>query len=107
MKTAKYRAWDRAGRVMHNPWYDIGPGVEDNYDLLQFTGKLDIGKHEIFDGDIVKFTSTGGGKFVGAVAFEQGKWIIERSNGHKTDLYLWSKKREIIGNVFENPELMK
>ena len=80
----------------------------------QFTGLCDKNGNKIFEGDIVRFydkdfTSSG----IATVDFESGKWKI---NGHYTtklssivwlDLYRTGFEYEVIGNIYDNPELLE
>ena len=80
----------------------------------QFTGLCDKNGNKIFEGDIVHFydkdfTSSG----IATVDFESGKWKI---NGHYItklssmvwlDLYRTGFEYEVIGNIYDNPELLE
>ena len=80
----------------------------------QFTGLCDKNGKKIFEGDIVRFydkdwTANG----IATVDFEKGRWTI---NGHYTtklssivwlDLYRTGFEYEVIGNIFDNPELLE
>ena len=80
----------------------------------QFTGLCDKNGNKIFEGDIVRFydkdfTSSG----IATVDFESGKWKI---NGHYItklssmvwlDLYRTGFEYEVIGNIYDNPELLE
>ena len=80
----------------------------------QFTGLCDKNGNKIFEGDIIRFydkdfTSSG----IATVDFESGKWKI---NGHYTtklssivwlDLYRTGFEYEVIGNIYDNPELLE
>ena len=64
----------------------------------QFTGLKDKNGKEIYEGDIVK-----SGILTGEVYQQYGYWTAT-SIGQS----LWSQKSiEIIGNIYENPELLK
>lgn len=80
----------------------------------QFTGLCDKNGNKIFEGDIVRFYD----KYLAAsgiatVDFENGKWKI---NGHYTtkissiiwlNLYQTNFGYEVIGNKWDNPELLE
>ncbi|MFJ7700022.1 YopX family protein [Lysinibacillus fusiformis] len=85
---------------------------------MQYTGLKDKNSKEIFEGDIVEYNDfnslrTGGHAedkiIVGKVAFSCGMWMVEAKNcGH--DLYeglVNDEELEIIGNIYENPELLE
>jgi len=79
----------------------IGKQIE----LMQFTGLLDKNDKEIYEGDILEFDYEPLGKFREEIKFVDSGFWIKRKDGSN---FLPSKEyREIIGNVMENPELLK
>ncbi len=97
--------WGRATIVSGKSFEDIAPVVD--YELMQFTGLLDKYGKEIYEGDVVSrevetwnWEST---RYY-EVVFEEGWFCLKR----KDSLYSfsWHLKEEVIGNVFENPELL-
>ncbi|MFP7775548.1 YopX family protein [Streptococcus dysgalactiae] len=85
--------------------------VEDNLDdyiLIQSTGLKDKNGVEIFDGDIVKlqYTIASDFEFFRVTRFRGGAWRIDnRRRG--SELWLRNEDCEVIGNVWENPELLE
>jgi hypothetical protein len=67
----------------------------DDIRLLQFTGLYDINHAEVYEGDILKDTN--------AIRFSV-RWQEShlRTGWNVTD----TKRRFIIGNIYENPELL-
>lgn len=95
----------------------IGYSFDDEY-LMQSTGLKDKNGDEIFGGDVVMTTrfagraDVGGGyyeyekDYKGVVKMLEGCWLIDTG----TDaVYLWSEieENEVIGNIYENPELLE
>ncbi len=82
----------------------------------QFTGKLDANKKEIYEGDIVKVTKFDDEDknctFVTFIEFYEGSWVLYKSIDDELDLY-WTifmdieYNVEVIGNIHDNPELLK
>ena len=82
------------------PWWSLDiPGS-----VIQFsTNCKDIKGREIFEGDILK-TDEGG--WVAVVVFGSGRFCLESADGGFSALPNW-EDCEVIGNVYENPELLK
>lgn len=114
----KFRAWDKLQKKMINPvpfseqiaiqlggvvglfngkTYDT---VNDEFELMQFTGIIDIKGKEIYEGDIV--SGNDGRKY--KVVFFEGGFLLE---GHTNTLQFVCDyfKLKVIGNIYENPTL--
>ncbi len=112
------------GEIIHLSGQYIAPINQYNYIVQQFTGLKDKNGKEIYDGDIVKLHHTWETKephisevmisFDGIATIEPHP---EHTNGNKRALqnFTWEEDYcvsrgfatcEIIGNIFENPELM-
>ena len=131
--TLKYRAWDKHGQKMFaNDELIIWNGnvyandskkltcnnlkgwsIDDEY-LMQSTGLIDKNGKEIFEGDIVQFedcyTET---DFLyvntGIVEWSQGSFTITNRDSVEMGDLLDGEFLDvtIIGNIYENPELLE
>lgn len=81
----------------------------DEIELMQSTGLFDRNGKEVFIGDIVKCTrgcshevyleKEYGGTFIGGMPAIYLKGLLSG--------YAWTEDEEIIGNIYENPELLE
>ena len=118
MREIKFRAWDKEENRMYD-WPFIIHHFDDeirvhkegfgyihipmeDIDLMQYTGIEDKNGKEIYEGDILR-AKMQGDWYVGEVNFGEGMWF-----GAKDYLYQAVKNEaEVIGNIYENPELIK
>lgn len=71
----------------------------------QYTGLTDKNGKKIFEGDIVTIPSYRGGKHKTVVYFKNGKFAVDGSNYSFKDIS--PRNMEVIGNIHDNPELLK
>jgi len=126
----KFRAWDRIASVMwqvndicFNDGYGntyANPGLEhmdiqdrDNrtklngheIELMQYTGLKDKNGKEIYEGDILKDEDSPRLERVGWDF--SGWWTFDIKTGfNRTNLFVDIEHKEVIGNIWENPELI-
>lgn len=109
MRTIKFRAWDTRFNDMHyyadvRTWHLNTPDLEE-CTLMQYTGLLDKNGKEIYEGDIVLW----GGIHNRVVKWEPygySPWACDGEGDHDCHAG-WHVESEIIGNIYENPELIK
>ena len=137
MREIKFRAWDkekkRMCRVLSVGTNDdgsaalltlwasfgqvdaVGDGYPKRFELMQYTGLKDKNDKEIYEGDIVNrhldypprvITWMPDGRYTG--------WFSSRSENQQTTNIMDhlplgedAEEIEVIGNIYENPELLK
>lgn len=123
----KFRAWNKKDKVMVDvAAMNFGPSglwsliedaddaelqLEDNYELMQYTGLKDKNGREIYEGDIVRTGEDNIGDpdpTIGQVIMREGSWLIENEKKQE-EIGLFSEitSREVIGNIFEDKQLLE
>lgn len=79
--------------------------------LMQYTGLKDKNGVEIYEGDIINRKYHHGvlsweAEFIGEVKFLEGAWLID-SGADAMSLWSETEENEVIGNIYENPELLE
>ena len=105
----KFRVWDKECkhmrgwdwvRLCQSPFYSDPEGTHlldgKIFEIMQYTGLKDKLCREIYEGDIVKY----GDKLL-EVSYDFGGFQFGRYSA-----YLVFDETEIIGNIYENPELL-
>ena len=118
----KFRAWLKKEQKMDNyidhiSWledelYCIGDGITymvsaEDLVLMQSTGLVDKNSKEIFEGDIVKMAKDVYSEptYYEVVRHRGGAYRLE-SKQHGCELWLRHTDCEVMGNVYENKELL-
>lgn len=120
---AWHKTWEEMGKVKRIRFDDDGNVAtvlfkgkdfgsntkNDEIDLMQSTGLFDKNGKEVFVGDIIKCTrgclhevyieKEYGGTYIGGMPAIYLKGIREG--------YAWTGDEKIIGNIYENPELLE
>jgi len=81
----------------------------DDYDsIMQSTGLKDKNGKEIFEGDIVKMSKDvySESTYYEVVRHRGGAYRLE-SKQHGCELWLRHTDCEVVGNIYENPELLE
>ncbi|WP_105154573.1 YopX family protein [Streptococcus suis] len=122
--TQKFRAWDKASHAWRHDIYigldglakDLSRTGEEPFELplddviiMQSTGLFDVNGKEVYIGDIVKctvgcsheviFLKEYGGRYIGGMP---AIYLSDIRDG-----YAWTEDEEVIGNIYENPELVE
>jgi hypothetical protein len=130
MREIRFRAWDERRKTMYiNPcrtsrpkgvpqknWFvgfnyqglEIseyeGKGHWHKFPIMQFTGLFDCHGKEIYEGDVLGleyFTPW-------VVKWDKAGFCVYNAGNPERSWHLdWIGNREVIGNIFESPELLK
>ena len=123
MREIKFRAWNKGWKrgvvyftldKLHDGFVYCGikSDVSINLkgtELMQYTGLHDKNGKEIYEGDIVKENDT----YTAKIEFISGCFVYnfvdtpEDWSNEYIPVYGGSRDTEVIGNIYENPELLK
>lgn len=119
MREIKFRAWYDQKELMYSDEYSV---LEHFFawsyhwkpeHLMQYTGLKDKNGKEIYEGDIVKCNpSYKENHEIGTIAWEKrrGGFVVKvgrpTSQGFDALKMAGATHKEIVGNIYENPELL-
>jgi uncharacterized phage protein (TIGR01671 family) len=134
MRQLKFRAWDGTGMLLSpsevqylGMWFDaLAPGslYKGGVVFMQFTGLVDKNKREIYEGDIVSFQrrvyevvinfngfylqryKLWNGKFKPSFQYAMSLITKPSPKGSRGEEGGIVESAEVIGNIYENPELL-
>lgn len=116
----KFRFWNKTRKIMetfNNSPLTLGGlllGKNDNYEILSCTGLKDKNGKLIYEGDVVKFNYDTD-EIIAVVSWDDNEgqigYYLNTTDYFKdkyiTDYDFYKNDYEIIGNIYENPELLK
>jgi uncharacterized phage protein (TIGR01671 family) len=114
----KFRAWNRIVRrwqIFTLPEIEAqaGPIQWQNLDIMQFTGLTDKNGKEIYEGDVLRgFTRNDEIEYVLPLRFHPQRGYHVENEATVDDQIIYDNfvdltETEIVGNIYENPELLK
>ena len=111
MREIKFRAWDTHWRKMDFGRVDLLLRTKDDSKVMQYTGLKDKNGVEIFEGDVCKYKNSSPScpDTIFAISWDnkQTRFCETYSTYIGDGSFLCSDKLEIIGNIYQNPELLK
>jgi uncharacterized phage protein (TIGR01671 family) len=120
MRPIEFRAWDLITKQMiylndalcSVPYYEIFCHTPDDrpWELMQFTGLLDKNGKKIFEGDLLREYHYPDVRR--CIWFDEGAGFVFQAVKNKDWIwcpneYSTANEWEVIGNIYENPELLK
>lgn len=112
MRQIKFRAWDKRTNEMFTDGLVVSKdGIlccfngENQCEIMQFTGLNDKNGKEIYEGDIVVVKSENN-KLIGRVFWEIDRYRIADKMWVNSIYRLNEFDLKVIGNIYENPELL-
>jgi len=132
MKDIRFRIWDKRGawlcedsqylimdgsKVIGAPWSTLSFELpSEDYIIQQFTGIYDKNKNPIYEGDIIRYTEKmdahgDAQSLIAAVFFDDeiGAFAAGRNDDFWnlfSDMTILRNTIEVIGNIFENGDLL-
>ena len=118
MREIKFRAWDEDEKEMINNVQNGNSGWHlgdflgsEGFKVMEYTTQPTVDDEEIYEGDIVRFCAISPMSkvpdgFTGEVRWiECGFYVVNGENIHP--LFDECREWEVVGNIYENPELLE
>lgn len=129
MREIKFRGWNKTKSCFEKDFSINNNGIltlphntktKNTIIVLQYTNLKDKNGVEIYEGDIVEYSSEVYNQSIqdkGVVYFEKGafcyknnkneSWLLDECMYDEQQTSVLNSKLKVIGNIYENPELMK
>ena len=128
MREIKFRAWNKEKKIMvyknedgSSCFWDgvIASSVElintelnseinqSEYEFMQYTGLKDKNGVEIYEGDILEYMAIADDKQTDKVIFDRGTFVVDYSEDYKQPVNEINHCAKVIGNIYDNPELIE
>ena len=121
MRDIKFRVWDNERNAMLNSksvdidffegkieitsdtirYDEVYTDEIKDFELMQYVGCKDKNNKEIYEGDIVKTK-----EHIGQIIYSKGMFFIDVKGDFYLPIYNVSEFMEVIGNIYENPDLL-